>query len=179
MRARNSIFFMVLILIAAQSAVAQFRFEMGFNTPVGYGVLNDKGIYGEFTNVLKEVGFLPIPFASVHVGMFDQGGGIGVGIKAHSAIIATIAYPSIMGEVSLSKCSVEASVGGLYALHYLVGGSFGITPIPALVSELSIWYPWGRKGILRVGVGVSAIFPSDFSFSEMPYVGWIGLKAVL
>jgi hypothetical protein len=179
MRARNRIFFVVLALFVAQNAVAQFHFEMGFNAPAGYGVVNDKGLYGEFTNVLKEVGFLPIPFTSIHVGAFDQRGGIGIGIKAHSAIIATVAYPSVMGEISCSNFSIDASLGGLYALHYVIGGNFGITPIPALVSELSIWYALGRKSILRVGGGVSAIFPSDFSFSEMPYVGWIGLKAVL
>ncbi len=178
-RFKKTMVLLLLILIAYQFAAAQVHLEIGFNAPIGYTIINDSGEYSEFTNILKEVGILPIPFASIYVGAFGQNAGIGVGLKAYTAIIATIAYPSVMGEINISRLSVQAALGGLYLFHYVLGEGAGFTQIPVFAGDISLWFGLDRKKIFQLGAGAMSIFPSDFSFSEVPIVGWAGLKASL
>ena len=177
MRAKGCVFLMILALAGAQFASAQVHVELGFNAPVAFTVVNDTGTFSDLTDVLNKVGILPIPYASAYAGWFGESGGIGIGLKAYTAIIATVAYPSIMGQYTISRFSAQASVGGLYMLHYVIGAGFGVTQVPALVSDLSLWFGLDKRRIFHLGAGVTSVVPSDFSFSEIPIVGWLGLKA--
>jgi|GEM_PF-1254861 len=178
-RVKKTMLLLLLICTAYQFAAAQVHMEIGFNAPIGFTIINDSGEYSDFTNILKEVGILPIPFASVYVGAFGQNAGIGIGIKAHTAIIATIAYPSVMGEINISRFSVQAALGGLYMFHYVLGEGAGFTEIPVFAGDLSLWFGLDKRRIFQLGAGAMAIFPSDFSFSEVPIIGWAGVKASL
>ncbi len=84
-----------------------------------------------------------------------------------------------MGEINISRISLQAAFGGLYIFYYVLSKGADFTEVPVVSGDLSLWFGLDKRRIFQLGGGATVIFSSDFSISEVPIVGWAGFKASL
>lgn len=175
-------FIVVFVILALVSpAFGQFRFEIGANAPVGAGYITGDGtLYGDYLDIISNAGLIPIPNLSLML-QANLGGvlKIGAGVKAQSILVASIAYPAALVEISLGALSINAAIGGLYFGYYTLGNIYGLEQQDLLMPEVSAWLGLGKKHNFRIGGGAIGILSSALDISEVPFVAYAGFKVVL
>ncbi|MFA5852697.1 MAG: hypothetical protein WC820_08350 [Spirochaetales bacterium] len=171
-----------LVLICAISvpaAFSQFRLELGVNAPVAVGYVTGSGTDGDIASTIEESGIIPIPnlalLLQANLGLVK----IGVGVKAQSVIVYSLAYPVAQLELALGPLAIDASLGGYYFGYYAVGNVYGVEQMDILLPDLSVWLGFGKKQTFRLGAGAIGAIPSSFDLSAVPFVAYAGLKIVL
>ncbi len=178
---KKTLIVLFLILALVPSAFGQFRFEIGANAPVAVGfITGDGSLYGDFLEVIENVGLIPIPNLSLML-QANLGGilRIGAGIKAQSILVASLAYPAALVELSLGALSINAGIGGLYFGYYALGNIYGLEEMDVLLPEVSVWLGFGKKRSFRIGGGAIGILSSSLDISEVPFAAYAGFKVVL
>jgi len=171
----------MLIVLAVPLAFSQFRFEIGASAPllVGIASTSDDGLTGDLVESLDELGIIPI----ANMGLFLQADlgiiKLGVGAKVHSFLVFSAGYPAAQVSLELGHLAVDASIGGLYYAYYGLGDIYGVEELPFLLPDLSVWLALGQKKNFRLGAGAIGVTTTDMDFSELPFIGYAGLKIVL
>lgn len=163
------------------SAFADFRFEIGVNTPVyaGLASLADMEQIGVGLGEGLD-GVLPI----LNLGLMLQSDlgllKLGIGIKAHSFLVASIAYPVVQAAIELGPLIAEASAGGYFYGLLVFGDELGgVTNYPIYLGDLSLWLGLGKKNTFRIGAGAVGAFGPDLDIGLTPFIAYAGLKVVL
>jgi len=181
MNMKKPLFFAVLVLLAAvPAAFGQVRFEIGANTPLAFGYISGSGGgSGDIVSTIADAGVIPIPT----LGLFLQAdlGSIklGIGAKAQSIIVYSIAYPAVQIEFASGHLAIDASFGGYCFGYYAVSGIYGMETADILLSDLSVWLGFGKKNTFRIGGGAIGMLSSSFDLSVLPYIAYAGIKVVL
>jgi len=148
------ILLVVVVLLAgtAVTAGAQFRLDGNIQVPFYAGInLASLGYSGG-----GNIGAF-IPFPSVEAAWQFPVGPIrlGVGARAFTIIIESLAFPNVFVELPLDRFVIRADVGG---------GAFALFGLASSVSTASTVIPqidasWRLADWFRLGVGVVAIAP--------------------
>lgn len=170
----------LIVAISVPTAFGQFRFEIGATAPLSVGYFSGSGgDYSDTLSTIDELGILPIPnlalFLQADMGIVK----LAAGIRAHSLIIYTLAYPVVQAEVVLGPLSVDASIGGYFFGYSAIGNLFGLNQIDYLVPDLSVWLGLGKRNSIRLGGGALGLIPSSLDTNIVPFIGYAGLKIVL
>jgi hypothetical protein len=170
----------LIITVSVPSGFSQFRFEIGAFAPVSVGYVSDSGgDYGDTLSTIEELGILPIPnlalLLQADLGLLK----LAAGIKAHSLIVYTLAYPVAQLEIALGPLSIDTSLGGYYFGYSALGNLFGLDQIDYLVPDLSVWLGLGKRDAIRLGGGALGLIPATMETDLMPFIGYAGLKVVL
>ena len=166
-----------MTLVAISSLSAQARLDIGAIVPRGAGLT----LGGGTTDTGAFIGnwpFIPVP----DVGIYYQGDlglvKLGIGARAFSLLIETIAVPNAFVELDLGKVAIEAQVGGGAFLM------FGILPTQANIGnywipDLSAWFKIGKKGSFRLGGGLVGLYLPEVMGNALPFLIYLGGKASL
>ena len=170
----------LILAVSVPSGFSQLRFEIGASAPVTVGYFSGSGgDYGDALSTVEELGILPIPnlalFLQADLGLLK----LAAGIKAHSLIIYTLAYPVAQLELALGPLSVDASLGGYYFGYSALGNLFGFDQIDYLIPDFSVWLGLGKRNAIRLGGGAFGLVPATLEADTMPFIGYAGLKIVL
>jgi len=170
----------LIVAISAPAAFGQLRFEIGATAPLSVGYFSGSGgDYSDTLSTIDELGILPIPnlalFLQADMGIIK----LAAGIRAHSLIIYTLAYPVAQVELALGPLSVDASIGGYFFGYSAIGNLFGLDQIDFLVPDLSVWLGLGKRKSIRLGGGALGLIPSSMDTDIVPFIGYAGLKIVL
>ena len=170
----------LIMAISVPTAFSQFRFEIGASAPVALGYFSGSGgDYSDAISTIEELGILPIPnlalFLQADLGLLK----LAAGIRAHSFIIYTLAYPVVQLEMALGPLSIDASMGGYFFGYSALEGLYGLEQIDYLVPDLSVWLGLGKRKSIRLGGGALGLVPSSMGMDIVPFIGYAGLKIVL
>lgn len=175
MKRRIGIVLVVLILFGTLGAGAQVRFDLGVDVPRGVGAVVGSSVGGTDFSGLG-ASFFPFPEASVY---YSFGGGLitgGIGLRAFTLILESVAWPNAFVELSLGPVVIEAQVGG--GLFLIAGlatdAQFGKIFFP----DLSAWFKIGKS--FRLGLGAIGLFVPGVDLSvDLPFVYYFGAKFII
>jgi len=163
-----------LCVLAVPAAFAQLRADIGINAPFLIGIeAPNLGAEGES---VKIPAFLPIPYVQLAYN-FDLGQiNLGVGLKAYTAIIASMLYPVAYVEFDADPITVSASVGGgFYAFLVLTESIADFAPL--IIPDVSINYRLGKS--FRLGLSALTFYFSEIDQQVFPYAVYFSAKFTL
>jgi hypothetical protein len=178
---KKTLLFTVLVLLAAVPATfGQVRFEIGANAPLAVGYISGSGGgSGDIVSTIEDAGIIPIP----NIGLFLQANlgsvKLGVGVRAQSIILYSIAYPAAQIEFASGHFAIDASFGGYYFGYYAIGDIYGVETADILLPDLSVWFGFGKKNTFRIGGGAIGVLSSSLDLSALPFIAYAGIKVVL
>ena len=162
---RITVLLLVLMVVTATSAFAQFRIDIGFNAPIAVGVESVNSPSGE---PFKIPSFIPLPFAQASYA-FNLGPlTMGLGLKAYTLIIESIAWPTAYVELAFDPFLVSLSGGGGYLFYFGVLGNGSLDThvfMPDLAAEVKL----GRFARLGLGIMTFVGFEGQESFPYLFY----------
>jgi len=168
----------MIIALVGGVAFAQLRIDVGIALPIGIGSvlagssLEMDSTVGEFLSRT----FLPLPEAGLHY-QFDLGVvKMGVGARAFTFILETIAWPNAFVELDLGQFVAEAQLGG--GAFVLLGLASDFRTGRVFFPDLSVWLKVGQKQSIRLGGGIIGIYLPEQS-SSFPVVVYLGGKVAL
>ncbi|HPE36001.1 MAG TPA: hypothetical protein PK625_02555 [Spirochaetales bacterium] len=146
----------LLALVAAPAAMAQFRVDVGFDAPMYVGLSS----FGETSTgeSIAVPSFIPLPFAQ---GSFQLDLGIikaGIGIKAYTLIIESLGWPVLWAEMDFDPIVLNLTVGGGAFLYFGALGN-GMLDVHFIIPDLSAMFKLGR--FTRLGLGVMTFVGSE------------------
>jgi hypothetical protein len=164
-----------IALAAIPSASSQARLDIGAIAPkgteIGFGDVESTNTEG----FLEEWPLLPLPEAD----LYYQGAlghlKFGIGARAFSIVVESMAWPDAYAEFDLGRVAIEVQVGGgaFVMLGLLTKSAFGQVFIP----DLSAWLKVGRSGVFRLGVGATGLYVPEVLGDAMSILFYIGGKA--
>ena len=179
MKTKRILIVLLLVVVMGSGTVfAQGRFDIGIKAPLIIGVDGLVDADGQPIDLVEEVpSFIPIPSAFVG-GQLDLAIiKLGVGLQLYSAIIQTIMYPAVFGEVDLGFFVANLTVGGgVFASFGVLGSDISTTEL--LIPDLSAHFRLGS--IFQVGLGLTGFTGFESIESDIfPYVGYFSAKVSL
>ncbi|TFG85193.1 MAG: hypothetical protein E4H20_00965 [Spirochaetales bacterium] len=142
-----SLLFLMLALIAAPAAFAQFRIDVGFNAPMLIGIENLDGPEGDPVEVPS---FIPLPFGQISYNMDLGALSVGAGLRAYTLIIESLAWPCAYVEFDVDPVVITLSGGGGFFLYFGVLGN-GTLDMHMFIPELMAHFKLGK--FTRLGIG--------------------------
>jgi len=142
----------VLVLGLAAPAAAQFQFDIGVNVPVVVGIEAEED---DVQNVLEYAFVVPDLKANYYFG--SDAFRFGLGVRAFTAIVETLVYPTVSAEVHLDPFVLSGSFGGfalgLFGIYNnIVTANFWVPEISAAY-KVNDWF--------HLGAGATAVFLGD------------------
>ena len=179
MRRRLTVLIVIGMIFAAIPALtAQARLDIGAVIPRGSGIAIGGNSATNYGTAIGNWPFIPIPDAGIYyqgdLGMVK----LGIGARAFSLIIETIAWPNAYAELDLGKFAIEAQFGGGAFLMFGIAptqASFGNSFIP----DISAWFKLGKQGAFRLGGGLIGLYLPDILGDTLPFLFYLGGKASL
>jgi hypothetical protein len=161
----------VLLLGGGAIASAQFRLDANIQVPFYMGINLDTfgGSSGSGLSGGTSIGaFLPFPSVEADY-QFPLGPvRLGVGLKAYTFIIESIAWPNAFVEVELSPFVIRADVGGgawlLFGLYNNAAAAAMVIPQLDVSWKIADWF--------RLGAGVIAVAPFE-ALSNFGYAVYV------
>ena len=161
--------FGIIILIVIPAAFAQVRLDLAIDVPwkVGVSSNTDNDTIDDSIDVLKTVGTLPFPEATLaYQYSFDSIPlHIGGGLRVFSWILVSGGWPVVYAELDLSPIVIHANVGGLGFFYF--GIVSGTTTSSVLIPDLHIAYKFGDT--FRLGLGAMAFTGVEEFDGVTPY----------
>jgi hypothetical protein len=167
---------LLLVALAIAPTFAQWRLDVGVDIPRGVGaVLPDSVTTSADVGTFLSGTFFPFPEAALH---YQFGGGLltfGLGMRAFTFILESVAWPNVFAEVALGPVVIEAQMGGgVFAYFGIVNG---MDAGKVFFPDLSAWFKIGKS--FRLGVGAIGIFLPETALDAVPFVFYIGGKAAI
>jgi hypothetical protein len=167
----------LVVFAIAAPATAQARLDIGVLVPKGFGIVSD----GEASGFSDAADFLskyiiPLPEATLAY-QFDLGTiKLGVGARAFTVVLATMAWPNVFAEWELGPIILDAQVGGGIFGWYAISTG-GIEAGKVFLPDLSAWFAVGKKKILRLGGGATGLFLPEIDSDTVPVILYFAGKA--
>ncbi|MGA2479398.1 MAG: hypothetical protein ABSG63_11675 [Spirochaetia bacterium] len=163
------------LILLSLPAFADFRLDIGLDAPLSVGVSNGASGVG---SDIGQIPFLPIPEVGLYyfwgLGPVD----LGVGLRAYTIIIESLAWPNLVGEVNLGPVVIQAQLGGgFFAAFGAAGNSTAWGQV--VVPDLSAWFKLGKSSQFRLGGGIMGIYAPSALGSYMPWLVYLGGKVAL
>jgi hypothetical protein len=179
MKTKRLLIMMLLVMVLGSGTVfAQGRFDIGIKAPLFFGIDGLTDTDGEPIPMSGDVGaFIPIPSAFLG-GQLDLAIiKLGVGLQLYSAIIQTVMYPAVYGEVDLGFLVANLTVGGgVFASFGMLGAN--VSTAELLIPDLSAHLRLGK--IFQIGLGVLGFTGFESTESDIfPYIGYFSAKVSL
>lgn len=162
----------LFLVLCSLSIEAQLRFDLGVDIPRGVGAFVGSDLQSAGFDGLANA-FFPFPEASVYYTFGEATVRGGVGLRAFTLIVESLAWPNAFVELALGPVVVEAQIGGgLFAIAGLANDiQFGKIFFP----DLSAWYRIGKS--FRLGLGALGLFvPGVDLANSLPFVWYLGAK---
>ncbi len=165
----------VLLLVGGVAANAQFRLDANIQVPFLAGInLAAFGYEGSGSGATSIGAFIPFPSVEA-AWQFPVGPvKIGVGARAFTVILESIAWPNAFVEVDLNPFVLRADFGGfvwaLFGLYSNVGTQALVIPQLDASWKIAEWF--------RLGVGVIAIAPFE-NMSQFGYAAYVSGRFVV
>jgi hypothetical protein len=161
----------LIALIAVPSAFADWRVDIGAEAPLGMGVRSsDESVdYGVFLNLLF---FLPQGTLSYDFSIGPLN--LGVGVKAYTMVVESVAYPVVYAELDLDPVLINLTTGGLGFAVFGVYNNFFSGPL--LIPDLSVMFKLGKY--FRLGVGATTFLGTEdyYDYDYFPYLVYAAAK---
>jgi hypothetical protein len=165
----------VLILMSLP-VFAGFRLDIGLEAPISAGATN--GTSGIGTSI-GDIPFLPIPEIAIYY-LWDIGPvNLGLGLRAYSIILESVAWPNLVAEFNLGPFVIQAQLGGGFFAAFGAAGNataFGQVAIP----DLSAWFKFGKTEAFRLGGGIMGFYaPAALGSNSIIGLFYLGGKVAL
>lgn len=158
----------LVLLVAVPAAFSQFRADIGFNAPISIGFSSPElGV--ESLDVLN---FIPLPFGQIAYGLDLGPITVGLGLKAYTAIVLSVAWPTLFVELDLDPIVLTASAGGGLFMFFGVIGA-GTLDTNMFIPELAAHLKLGR--VARLGLGAMTFVASEDQ-GVFPYIFYGSLQ---
>lgn len=162
-------------LLSAATAFADWRVDVGADIPWGIGSVTSSFGGGSQSgiNLLQNFVFL-VPDGDIlyqwPVGPLN----LGVGARAFSLILETVAWPSAFAELNLGPVALDLSVGGGAFLFFGLYNS--LTTGTVIIPDLAAYFKIGK--IFRVGGGGMVFYDPNVvsSGAGLPYAIYLSGK---
>lgn len=156
----------VLGVILAGHAFGEWRIDVGADIPWGIGTVVSG--YGDTSqggvNVLQNFVFI-VPEANM-LYQFPVGPvNLGVGVRAFSLVLETIAWPNAFAEVNVGPVAIDFNIGGGAFLFF--GLYTNLTTSAVIIPDLSAYFKLGK--IFRIGLG-GMLFYNPQTVGNIGYV---------
>jgi hypothetical protein len=158
----------LVLLVAVPAAFSQFRVDLGFNAPISVG-FSGLDIDGESVDVPS---FIPLPFGQIAYGLDLGPLTLGVGLKAYTLIIMSMAWPNLFVELDVDPIVITASAGGGLFIYFGALGS-GTLDTHMFIPDLTAHLKLGR--VARLGLGVMTFVASEDQ-GVFPYIFYGSLQ---
>ncbi|GAB1484821.1 hypothetical protein MASR2M78_36390 [Treponema sp.] len=166
---------LVVAVVFALPAFAEFRADIGVDIPRGIGgvVDNNADISKEAVDFFNEYIF-PIPEGGLYYQHPFGPVRIGVGARIYTFILESIFWPNAFVEADLWKFTFELQTGGaLFGMFGLYNNiEFGKVFIP----DLSAWFRIGKT--FRIGAGATGLMIPEMT-DDLVFVYYLGAKFAL
>ncbi len=166
----------VLAMVFLTPALAEVRFDLGFNVPLGLGGISSSGTttVGEATDFLTSH-IIPLPHADVYFQMPFDTFRFGGGVRIYTFILESVFWPNVYIEKDVWKFTfVGQAGGGLF-------GTFGLFNSlqtgRVLIPDVSVWFRAGPS--LRLGGGITGLYVPDLLEDGMLMMYYLGLNLAL
>lgn len=173
---RLKVLALALFAMLAAPAFSQLRLDVGVDLPRNVGAVLGSQVQtsGTVGSALSAT-FFPFPEAALY---YQFGGSLlhfGVGLRAFTFIIESIAWPNAYAEVVLGPVAIEAQVGG--GLFAAFGLANSLTTGALVFPDLSAWLRLGKS--FRLGGGAIAVYLPDSlgGSAGLPFLLYFGGKA--
>ncbi len=160
-------------LLVAGTAFADWRIDVGADIPWGIGsvVSGFGGGSQSDINVLQNFVFL-VPEGNFlyqwPVGPLN----LGVGVRAFSLVLESVAWPNAFAELNLGPIAVDLNVGGGAFLFF---GLFNeLTTGTVVIPDLSAYFKIGK--VFRVGAGGMLFYDPSIVTTSLPYAIYLAGK---
>ncbi|MFP4112986.1 MAG: hypothetical protein ACOC2Y_00055 [Spirochaetota bacterium] len=167
---------LVVLAVIAGAGFADGRADLGVNIPWQLGATLDESV-GETEdptlNVLSELAFL-LPEAMISYEAPVGPVNLGVGVRAFTFLIESIAYPAAYAEIDVGPAVVNLNVGGGAFLLFGVFNHFETASL--VIPDLSAHLKLGEA--LRVGIG-TASFLGGGDQDVVPWVIYLSGKFIV
>ncbi len=172
MKRRSVILIVLFLTLATLGLGAQVRFDVGVDIPRGVGAVVGSNVdTADFSSLASS--FFPFPEATVYYRFGEGTVTGGIGLRAFTLIVETIAWPNAFVEVTLGPVAIEAQVGG--GLFGLIGIANDVQFGKIFFPDLSAWFKIGKS--FRLGAGAMGIFlPGSDVSVDLPFVYYFGAK---
>ncbi len=144
----------LVLLVAVPAAFSQFRVDIGFNAPISVG-FSGFDLGGEAVDVPS---FIPLPFGQISYGLDLGPITVGLGLKAYTLIIESLAWPTLFVELDADPVIITASAGGGLFIFFGAIGS-GTLDTHMFIPDLAAHLKLGR--VARLGLGVMTFVGSE------------------
>jgi hypothetical protein len=166
---------LAVLMLLSLPAFADFRLDIGINVPFGLGVT---GTSNDIGSAIGNWPFIPIPEIALYyfwgLGPVD----LGVGLRAYTFLIESIAWPNLVAEFKLDPVVIQAQVGGgFFAAFGLAGNATAFGQV--LIPDLSAWFKIGKTGAFRLGGGIIGFYAPNALGNIMPWLFYVGGKVAL
>lgn len=160
------------------AAFSEGRIDLGILVPRGAGISmgGDTQTIGGLD--VTNWPFIPIPDAGAYFVKTDGAWTYGIGARAFTMIVATIAWPNAFVEFNSDRLAIEAQVGGgAFAFLSVAGsnGGFGKVAIP----DVSAWYKIGKNRNFRLGGGLIGLYLPELIGDGIPFLIYLGAKGTI
>ncbi len=173
---RKFIIIAALAAVLALPAMADWRLDIGVIVPRGVGLSSSGGVNTDLDILNKYI--IPLPEAGIYYKGDIGGLQLGIGARAFTFILETIAWPNAYAELNIGPVAIEAQIGGgAFAL-------FGVTPTTTgtgkvFIPDVSAWFKLGKKGTLRLGGGAIGLYIPSWLGDSVPFLFYLGGKAAI
>jgi len=157
----------IIILLLIPGAFAQVRLDLAIEVPRAAGFSSDSG-NDFFDGATDFFAKYPITVPSAMAAYQFSFGKIstGVGLKAYTAILLSLAWPYAYAEFDLSPIVINAGVGG--GAFLMFGVLNEINTANVFLPDMHIAYKFGDT--FRLGIGAIGFAGSDLNIDGFPYM---------
>ena len=164
------------LTLASLPAFSQWRIDLGLDVLKGLCPASGGTTLGDTLASWPAIP-LPLPDVGVHYQLSFGIVNVGLGIRGFPLIVESMAWPNAFAELELGAVTLEAQVGaGLFAA---VGLSNSLVLGRVLIPDLSAWFKIGRTDAFKLGGGIIGLYVPDALGSTMPFLVYLGGKAIL
>lgn len=167
---------LVLCIAFLSPALAEVRFDLGFNVPLGLGGVSSSGAESssEATDFLTSH-IIPLPHADVYFQVPYDTFRFGGGIRIYTFILESVFWPNVYIEKDFWKFTVVGQAGG--GLFGMFGLYNSLETGKVFIPDLSLWFRAGKS--LRLGGGITGLLVPELADDAMLMMYYLGLDMVL
>lgn len=172
---RLGFFVLLFQLVFSNAAFTDGRVDLGVDIPLGFSGLVEGGSFDEDASDFFREHIIPFPEAGVY---YTRGTGpfnFGIGGRAFTFILESVAWPNAFAEFKLGPAVIQGQIGG--GAFLLFGLYNSLETGAVFFPDLSAWFRIGKT--FRLGGGMLGVFIDEVADDTVPLVFYLGGKAAI